>query len=605
MSLSSAVSSLHRVPRPPSSSVRSGRRFLRLAAAWWNGERKWTVRGAVLSLVLLTFAQAGLAIWINYWHGDLFDALGTRALSELPRLVALFLLIFVLTMGVTALHLHVKRWVQLDWRRRTTALLLDHWLQRAHLYRLQLGPGEHDNPDGRIAEDVRIATEVAVALAHSLLFSLLILTSFVDILLGISGSAPLPGTTIEVPGYLVLMAFAYAGVGTVLGLMLGRPLVRATDRLQTVEANLRFGLGRTREHAEAIALTRGEPFERRRAERLFEEVGHGWDRQTLAYLGIVSFSTGYGTLLPVFPILIAAPQFIAGTLTLGMLMQAAQAFQRLTSALSWPVDNLGELARCRASVERVLVLYEDMLVLEREESGVGPVEARIEVAAGGQRALAIDGLRLASPSGEVLLEDFDLHVRRGERVLLTGDPAVTVSLFKAVAGLWPWGRGQIRLPAEREPMVFVPQRPFLPPGSLRAAVSYPHPEARYRSAELHRALECAGISWLAQRLDAHGDWSRLLPLRIQQRLGIARLLLHRPSWIFLQEGTDTCDAEEELHTMELLCRELPGATLLNISRHVHIDRFYDRKLVLNRAGADLRAGGDPKQAIEAPPLVVT
>jgi len=326
MSLPSAVSSLPRIPRRPSSPLRNGRRFSRLAAAWWNGERKWTVRGAVLSLVLLTVAQVALAIWINYWYGDLFDALEARALSELLGLAVLFVLIFGLTMGVTALHLHVKRWVQLDWRRWTTALLLDHWLQRAHLYRLQLSPGEHDNPDGRIAEDVRIATEVAVALAHSLLFSLLILGSFIDILLGVSGSARLPGTSIEVPGYLVLMAFVYAGVGTVLGLMLGRPLVRTTERLQRVEANLRFGLGRTREHAEAVALTRGEPFERRRAERLFEDVGRRWDRQTLAYLGIVSFSTGYGTLLPVFPILIAAPQYIAGTLMLGMLMQAAQAF---------------------------------------------------------------------------------------------------------------------------------------------------------------------------------------------------------------------------------------------------------------------------------------
>lgn len=572
--------------------ARNGRRFWRLAAAWWNGERKWTVRGAVLSLVLLTFAQVGLAIWINYWHGDLFDALEARAMSELLRLAVLFVLIFGLTMGVTALHLHVKRWLQLDWRRWMTALLLDHWLQRARLYRLQLGPGEHDNPDGRIAEDVRIATEAAVALAHSLLFALLILGSFIDILAGVSGSAPLPGTSIEVHGYLVVLAFAYAGVGAILGLRLGRPLVRATDRLQTVEANLRFGLARTREHAEAIALTRGEPFERRRAERLFEDVGRGWDRQTLAWLGIVSFSTGYGTLLPVFPILIAAPQFIAGTLTLGMLMQAAQAFQRLTSALSWPVDNLGELARCRASVERILVLYEDMLVLEREEGGVGHGEARIRVVAGGQRALEIDGLRLASPSGEVLLEEFDLYVRRGERVLLTGDPAVTVSLFKAVAGLWPWGRGEIRLPAEREPMMFVPQRPFLPPGSLYAVLSYPYPEARYRSAELHRALECAGISWLAQRLDAHEDWS-LLPLRSRQRLGIARVFLHRPSWIFIQEGTDTYDAREELHAMELLCRELPGATLLNVSRHTRIDRFYDRRLVLDRAGGDFRAGDGP------------
>ena len=596
-----AVSSLRRISGARPGAGRNGLRFRfsHLAVAWWNGERKWTVRGAVLLLVLLTIAQVALAIWINYWHRDLFDALETRALSELPRLTAQFLLIFALTMGVTALHLHLKRWVQLDWRRWMTELLLDQWLRRAHLYRMQLSPGERDNPDGRIAEDVRIATEAAVALAHSLLFSVLILGSFIDILLGVSGSAPLPGTTMEVPGYLVLMAFAYAGVGAVLGLMLGRPLVRTTDRLQTFEANLRFGLARAREHAEAIALTRGERFERRKASRLFEDISHGWNRQTLALLGIVSFSTGYGTLLPVFPILIAAPQYIAGSITLGMLMQAAQAFQRLTSALSWPVDNLGELARCRASAERIVTLYEDMRALEREDDAGGPAEGQIELVSSRHGALEIRGLRLVTPSGQLLLEHLDLHVRRGERVLLTGDPAATVSLFKAVAGLWPWGRGEIRLPPERELMMFIPQRPFMPLGSLRAVLSHPHPEERYSAAELHRALECAGVAWLAQRLDARDDWSRVLPLRTQQRVGMARLFLQRPSWIFIEEGTDTYDAKEELRAMESLRHELPSATLLNISRQPGIDDFYDRKLVLTRAGRDGGAGKPTE------PLVVT
>ncbi|NLF54159.1 MAG: ABC transporter ATP-binding protein/permease [Thauera phenolivorans] len=584
-------------PRQPAAAAttraRGGRRFASFAAGWWNSERKWTVRGAVLLLVLLTLAQVGLAIWISYWHRDLFNALEGRALADLLRLSVLFVLIFGLTMGVTALHMHVKRWVQLDWRRWMTALLLDHWLRRAHLHRLQLSPGEHDNPDGRIAEDVRIATEAAVALAHSLLFSLLILASFIDILLSVSGSAVLPGTSIAVPGYLVLMAFLYAGVGTVLGLMLGRPLVRTTNRLQTVEANLRFGLARAREHAEAISLMRGEPFERRQADRLFEDVGVGWNRQTLAYLGIVSFSTGYGTLLPVFPILIAAPQYIAGAMTLGLLMQAAQAFQRLTSALSWPIDNLGELARCRASVDRILGLHDDLLALAREDGADAHGQARIDLIESDRQAFDVRRLRLVTPSGQLLLDDFELHVRRGERVLIAGDPAVTTGLFKAVAGLWPWGRGEIRLPPARE-LMFVPQRPFLPVGSLRTVLSYPHAEARYGQEELRRALECAGIAWLARRLDAHEDWSRALPMRTQQRLGVARLFLQRPGWIFIEEATDTLEGKDEANTIELLHHELPSTTVLNISRRPGLDHCYDRTLVLERA-----RGEDEAPLVEA------
>lgn len=569
-------------PAPSSTqpSRHAGRKFARMALDYWNDGNKWTVRGAVVMLVALTVAQVLLAIWVSYWHRDLFDALEARSMAELTHLILIFVLIFALTMGVTALHLHIKRWLQLDWRRWMTELLLDQWMTRAHHYRLQLFAGEHDNPDGRIAEDIRIATEAAVGLAHSLLFSLLVMGSFIDILLSVSGSAPLPGTSIAVPGYLVLMAFLYAGVGSVLGLMLGRPLIRTTNWLQTVEANLRFGLARNREHAEAIALLHGEPHERRQADRLFADVGHGWNRQTIAYLGIVSFSTGYGTLLPVFPILIAAPQYIAGIMSLGLLMQAAQAFQRLTSALSWPIDNLGEIARCRASIDRIISLHEDMKILDREDREDDHGERRIELHHSTRPELEIRNLQLTSPSGQVLLDDFNLHVRHGERILITGDPAVTVALFKAAAGLWPWGRGEVFLPAGRDVM-FIPQRPYLPAGSLRAVLSYPDDDAAYTTACLHRALECAGIAWLQPRLDEHEDWTRALPLRAQQRLGIARLFLQQPGWVFIEEATDAFDTKDEADTIELLHHELPSATLLNISRHNGMDHFYHRKLALS------------------------
>ncbi len=561
--------------------TRGGRRFLRLAGAYWCCERKWQVRGAVLLLVLLTIAQVALVIWTNYWNRDLFDALEARSDTELLRLVAVFALIFALTMAVTALHMHVKRWIQLDWRRWLTALLLDHWLAHGHLYRLQLAAGDHDNPDARIAEDIRIAIDVAVAQAHSLLYSLLILGSFIDILLSVSGSALLPGTSIAVPGYLVVAAFLYAGAGTVLGLLFGRPLIRSTNRLQTVEANLRFGLAQAREHAESITLLRGEPMARGEASRLFDDVGQGWNRQTLAYLGIVAFSTGYGTLLPVFPILIAAPQYIAGAMSLGLLMQAAQAFQRLTSALSWPIDNLGELARWRASADRITSLLDDMLALERLDADASPGTQRVTIGASAHADLELCGLCLTTPAGEPLLDHLDLRVRRGERILISGDPAVTVSLFKAVAGLWPWGSGEIRLPAGRE-LMFVPQHPFLPVDSLRAALSYPQPPERFSTASLQRALECAGLAWLAPRLDAHEDWSRELPLRAQQRLGMARIFLQQPGWIFIAEATDALAPKDEIDTLELLHHELPNATLLNISRRGRQNHFYDRRLVLER-----------------------
>jgi putative ATP-binding cassette transporter len=553
--------------------------YARLVAPYWHCTRKWTVRSAIAILITLTLCQVGLAIWVSFWHRALFDALEARSLDELLIQIGTFLLILVLTMLVTALHLHVKRWLQLDWRNWLTEMLLDKWLQRGHHYQLHLTPGEHDNPDGRIAEDIRIATESAIGLAHSLLFSLLILGSFIDILHSVSGSLNIPGTAILVPGYLVILAFLYAGTGTVLGLMLGRPLTRATNWLQTVEANLRFGLARAREHSEPIALMRGEVVEHRLASSLFRDVGRGWNRQTLGYMGIVTFSSGYGVLLPVFPILVAAPQYIAGAMTLGVLMQAAQAFQRLTSALSWPIDNLGELAKCRASFDRVATLYRDMLQLE--ELASQPVEHRIVLRHGRASELVLKDLRLLAPDGEVLVENLNVSIRRGERILIGGDPAVTISLFKAVAGLWPWGNGEILLPDDVS-IMFLPQRPFLPEGTLQNALSYPRPSDHFSTPAIHHALECAGVAWLTSRLQETDEWDRSLPLRAQQRLGIARMFLHNPAWVFIEEATDAFDPKGEDAMMQMIRRELPNATLMAISFHNDLDHYYTRKLILNR-----------------------
>lgn len=550
-----------------------------MALPYWRSEHKWRVRGMTLALVLLTLAQVGLAVWISYWNRELFDVLERRSLSDLVREMGTFVLIFLLTMLVTALHMYVKRWLQLGWRQWLTDRLLNQWMGRAQHYQLQFTRGEHDNPDGRIAEDIRIATESAIGLSHSLLYSLLILGSFIDILLALSGSAPIPGTNLVIPGYLVLLAFLYAGAGILLGLLLGRPLSRATNRLQTAEANFRFGLGRAREHSEAIAQMRGEGQERKKSAGLFAQLRQRWDTQTLAYLGIVSFSTGYGALLPVFPILLAAPQYIAGALSLGMLMQAALAFQRLTSALSWPIDNLGELAKYRASADRVSTLYEDLQLLEARAAQ--DLEHRIHLGQDPQGRLRLVNLCLASPEGEVLLEGLNLEVQHGERVLICGDPQVTIALFKAVSGLWPWGHGAIELPAGKE-LMFMPQRPFLPEGPLREVLCYPEGVESFSEARLHRALECAGLSWLMARLDDDDSWDRVLPLRAQQRLGMARLFLHRPAWVFLEEATDAFDPKAEDCMIEDLLREMPDITLLSISFHVRLEHHYQRKLVLNR-----------------------
>ncbi len=569
------------------------RQVLRLAGPYWNCERRAKVRGATLLLLLLTIAQVGLAVWGNYWNRALYDALEQRSVRGVVVQVAVFAVIMLSSLVVTAAHLMVKRWIQIDWRAWLTDQLVGNWMGNAHHYRLQFTKGEHDNPDQRISEDIRIATESAIGLAHSLTFSLLILGLFVNILWSVSGAASVPGFNIKVPGYMVPLAFLYAILGSAIGWLVGLPLIKTTNALQTAEATFRFGLSRAREHAEAIALMRGEPRERARSSSLFSQVMHDWNRQSLAYMGLVSFGTVYGSLLPVLPILVAAPQYIAGTMTLGALMQAAQAFQQLTSSLSWPVDSIGEIARCRASADRVLSLHEDLELLEdmSQAADDGP---RIVVEPMQGASLTIEDLCIAEPSGRVLIEHFSTVIQRGERVLITGDPAVTGSLFKIIGGLWPWGHGRVLLPGDGG-MLFLAQRPFLPEGTLRDAICYPRPPDAYADAALLRVLESVGLTRLAPRLDERDNWEQALPQRAQQQLGFARVLLQQPAWIFLEEATDAFDPEGERQILEMLVRELPGSSLLNISFHPNLDGLHHRTLNLSRVGETRLLFGERRQ----------
>jgi putative ATP-binding cassette transporter len=569
------------------------RQVLRLAGPYWKCERRTKVRAASLSLLLLTVAQVGLTVWGNYWNRALFDVLEQRSVRGVLIQAAVFALIFAISIAVTGAHLLVKRWLQLDWRAWLTDQLMERWMEGGRHYRLLFADGEHDNPDQRIAEDIRIATESAIALAHTLFFSVLILGMFVDILWSVSGSIVVPGTAVQVPGYMVPLAFVYAALGSWLGWVIGRPLVRSTNALQTAEATFRFGLSLARENTEAIALMRGEPLERIGSMMRFRQIVREWTRQSFAYLGLVSLGTGYGALLPVFPILVAAPQYIAGGMSLGVLMQAAQAFQRLTSALSWPVDNIGEIARCRASADRVLSLDEAIRRLDtdaREPGGPSIVVDRSDCA-----QLNIEDLCIADPSGEILLDHFSVEIRRGERVLITGHPVVTGSLFKVIGGLWPLGSGRVTLPGDGG-LLFVPQFPFLPEGTLRGVLSYPCPPEAFTDADISHAMNCAGIAWLAPRLDDRDDWEQVLSRRAQQRVAFARVLLQRPAWVFMEEATDAFESKGERLILEMLRRELPDSTLVTITfrSHPELEKLHDRTLVLGR-------GRKPTPRVEAGP----
>lgn len=554
--------------------------FIRLTGPFWNSENKAIIRKRTSAFIVLTVLQLILAIIITEWSAALFNALEQRSMSGLLKQIGLLVLILAINMALTATHLKVKRHLQIDWRSWLTERVIGQWMNNGRHYlvtHLQ-APG-HDNPDGRIAEDIRIVTDDAIGLCNSLIHSVLSIIGFSVILWALSDTVMLELGAIKIPvyGYLVWIAIIYAAIASVLGWWAGRPLTQATNAMQSVEANFRFGLVKARENSQAIALIRGEVSEKKRFFGLFQEIKGVFERQTHAWSNILLFSSSYSILSMAFPILISAPRYVLGSITLGALMQSAQAFQQLTAALSWPVNNMAAIAQWRASVERVLELVKALEVLEREI--VRPDPQRILIEKPSQSSLSFDELCISKLDGEVLICGLNDEIRLGERVLIAGDASTGAKLFKAIAGLWPWGRGRIQLPDE-EPMFFMPPRPYLPDGTLRGAICYPSPHETFSQAMIEEFLKLVELEDLREQLEQSDSWEKVLTREQQQRLGLVRLLLYRPKWILLQEAFDSLDPDGEELMLRIICQELPDSAMLTITNQPTAEAFHHRQIVL-------------------------
>lgn len=549
--------------------------FVALAGPYWHSENKSIVRNRAYALIVLTIMQIAMAVITNKWSAALFDAIEQRSMSALFAQIGLLALIFATGMTITATHLSVKRSLQIGWRSWLTERVGRQWMDRGRHYQVIFMPGAHDNPDGRIAEDVRIVTEEAVQLLHSLFYSLLLLISFTEILWRLSGIIVIGG--IEIHGHLVWIAIVYAVGASILGWWAGKPLVKATEARQTAEANFRFGLVKARENSMAIALIHGEENERQRFDTLFQSLKTSYDRQTAAWRNIMLFTSGYSVLSMAFPILVSAPRYVLGTISLGALMQSAQAFQHMASALSWPVDNMAAVANWRASAERVLGLVGALDNLEQEM--VCPNPRRICRNQTPASLLSIHDLSLANRDGEVIAGGIDFQIGPCERVLINGNAATGAKLFKAIVGLWPWGNGHIDLP-NGDAVFFMPPRPYLPSGTLWSAICYPHEVEHFGTVEIKAALEKVGLQQLLSQLDESESWENALTREQQQRLGVVRLLLNRPKWILLQEAFDSLSPQGEVEMMRLIGDELADAAILTITNQPTADEFHQRRIVL-------------------------
>jgi len=554
--------------------------FVRLAGPFWNSENKAAIRNQTLALIVLTVLQMALAVIITEWSAALFNALEQHSMTGLLTQIGYLVLIFAASMVVTALHMKVKRQLQIGWRSWLTGRVIGQWMNKGRHYQvLHIQTVEHDNPDGRIAEDIRIATDEAISLCHTLFYSVLLIISFTQILWELSGTVilDLGLFKITVHGYLVWAAIIYSVAASVLGWWASRPLTLTTNAMQTAEANFRFGLVKARENSQAIALIHGEANEKKRVLDFFQNIITVYDRQTYAWVNILLFNSGYGVLSMAVPILIAAPRYILGNITLGALMQSAQAFQQMSAALSWPVNNMAGIAQWRASVERVLGLVKALNDLELEIARPDP--QRILLEKQDQSVLSFHDLCISRLDGQIIICGLNAEIRLGERVLISGDAFTGARLFKAIAGLWPWGRGRIELP-DGDPMFFMPPRPYLPDVTLRAAICYPSDPELFSSVSVEELLKLVEIEELIDQLEQTDEWEKVLTRDQQQRLGLVRLLLYRPKWILLQEAFDSLDPEGEALMFRLICQELPEAALLTITNQPSALAFHNRKIIL-------------------------
>jgi putative ATP-binding cassette transporter len=572
--------------------------FWRIAGPYWSSEDKVKVRLLTLALVILTICQVGVPVAINRWMRWLFDALEQKAMHQFAELSWILLAILVANVAIVNLHLRIKRRLQIGWRDWLSRRVEHAWMMSGRHYQLGYIPGPHDNPDGRIAEDVRNATEYAIDLGHSLVYDILLLISFTQILWTLS-QAPyivIDNTPYFVPGYLVWLAIIYAGTGSAIALALGRPLIRAVDRRQTAEADFRFGLSHARENSLGIALAGGEIDVRRKFYNLFTGVVTSWNAVTRALANMFFYSSSWSVLSQVFPTLVVAPRYIAGLITLGVLIQSAQAFQQMVGALSWAIDNLGKVADWRASAERVFGLAE--AVDHFDDLVCATTGKRITIVRNEQEVLAFRNFATTTPGGQPQILSVNLDIGEGERVLFTGETGAGSSILKAIAGIWPWGDGTIELPHDAK-LFFMPPRPYLPTGTLRGAIDYPAADPTPDDAAITAALTQVGLQALIPRLDEVGNWDQILPIENQQRLGFTRLLLKRPDWIFMEEAADTLDPAGQRMMIDLLRTEFPKDAVVAIGHSDALGGVETRRFLLERTETGVTVREDKVQPAQA------
>lgn len=553
-----------------------------LSKPYWSSDERWTARALLVSIIGMALFMVYLDVQFNSWNNNFYNALQEKQSTDFWALILWFSFLAAVYIAVAGYNRYLNLLLQLRWRRWLTERYLQDWLRDRVHYRIELKGYGTDNVDQRIQEDLKDFASLTLSLGLDLLSSVVTLVTFAHILWTLSGPLTIPvfgGITI--PGYMMWVALIYAIIGSTLTHTVGRALSGLNYQQQRYEANFRFDLVRLRENAESIAASRGENDERRGLRRRFHDVWTNFSSLMQYSKRLTWFITGYRQIAIIFPFMVVSPRYFADSIKFGVIFQTASAFGQVQGALSWFVTAYGELAQWRATLDR-LTSFHEAIEAARAEALAGQ---GITVHESKGPDLRLDGVDILLPDGRALLGKVGLQLKAGEHTLITGPSGVGKStLFRALSGIWPFGRGTVEVPAGAR-LMFLPQRPYLPIGSLREAVAYPSVSAGLPDETLRAVLIECELAHLADRLDDHEHWAQRLSPGEQQRLAFARALLHQPEWLFLDEATSALDTDTEQHLYQLLRERLPGTTLVSIAHRPTVAAFHTRQLALSK-GAD-------------------
>jgi vitamin B12/bleomycin/antimicrobial peptide transport system ATP-binding/permease protein len=531
------------------------------------------------AVVTLELSIVGIQVILNQWYNRFYNTLEDRDWNAFVSAILFFSVLAAIYTVVAVYQIYLNQWLQIRWRRWMTQNYMRHWLNAANHYRMQLLGDAADNPDQRIAEDLQQFVDFALSISIGILNSIVTLCSFIVILWTLSARAPLHvfGASFDIPGYLVWAALIYAAIGTTLTHLIGRKLIPLNFQQQRFEADFRFNLVRTRENSEQIAALGGEAAEREGHLNRFGSVVGNWFALMQRTKLLTFFTQSYSQASVIFPYIVVSPAYFSGAVQLGGLMQTASAFNSVQNALSYFITSYRSIAEWRAVVQR-LTGFQEALAAGRAAATTPPV---VEVVPReDETALAIDQLHVCLPGGKPVIAADNLAFHAGERVLFTGPSGAGKStLFRALAGIWPFGSGRVTVPKDAKVML-LPQRPYFPVGTLAAAVSYPAKVGTLGNARIAEALVAFGLPELAGRLDEEAHWNRMLSLGEQQRLGIARVLLHPPDYLLLDEATASLDEAAEAALYRLLQERLKGRTIISIGHRSTLGAFHGRRIAL-------------------------